>query len=110
MTPMTDKTWKGCTANWSNISDEAWWIIRSSDQVELARLPAGMNEQAVMAIVHTVRDLETVTFKAGQAFGGNAMLAANRNVMREQLSTIKDLTAHNVMLANKLESLIGDKG
>jgi hypothetical protein len=104
---MTNKTWIGCTANWNNTSDEAWWIIRNVDQVELARFPASMNEIAVMAIVHAVRDLEAAAFEAGKEFGGQAMMAAGRQKLLEQKATIQGLGNHNIMLAAKLESLIG---
>lgn len=106
---MTDKTWHGCTANWTNLENADFWIIRDKDQKELARFPSNMNEQAVMAVVHTVRQLETATFEAGREFGGQAMMAAGRQKMQEQKNVIVNLDAHNTELANKLESLIGAK-
>jgi hypothetical protein len=109
MEHMTAKTWHRCTANWNNNDDKDFWIIRHEDQTELARLPATMNEVAVMAIVHAVRNLETATFDAGREFGSQAMMAAGRQKLGELTSTIKELVNHNTGLANKLEQLIGAK-
>jgi len=103
------KTWIGCTANWnnSNEADKDFWIIRNADQEELSRFPYSMGEHGVMAVVHTVRDLEKASFEAGKEFGGQAMMAAGRQKMMEQKDLIIKLDAHNTHLANKLESLIG---
>lgn len=104
------KTWIGCTANWNNQGpNKDFWIIRNTEQEELARFPATMNEHAVMAVVHTVRDLEKASFEAGKEFGGQAMMAAGRQKMMEQKDLIIKLDVHNTHLANKLESLIGAK-
>lgn len=108
----TEKSWIGCTANWNNVNDEEakWWIIRDTDQKELARFPYSMGEHGVMAVVHAVRDLEKAAWEAGKQFGGQAMMAAGRQKMQEQYSRIVELVEHNEYLAANLETLIGDKG
>ncbi len=103
------KTWHGCQANWNNIADKEWWIINDTNGEELARFPSSLNEHQVMEIVHAVRDQETVMFNAGKEFGGQAMLAANRQKLTEQRATIDGLKISNTQLAEKLESLIGAK-
>ena len=112
------KTWIGCTANWNNLDevDKNFWIIRNADQEELARLPYSMGEHGVMKVVHIVRDLEKASYEAGKEFGGQAMMAAGRQKMKEQndllnaqLEIINKLDAHNTVLAEKLEELIGAK-
>jgi hypothetical protein len=107
----TPKTWIDTTVNWnnSNPEDAKWWVIRDADQNEVVRLPYSLGEHGVMAIVHAVRDLEKASFEAGKEFGGQAMLAAGRQKMRELTGAIDVLVAHNTHLADKLESLIGDK-
>jgi hypothetical protein len=79
------KTWIGCTANWTNtnVEDAKWWIIRNEEQEELARLPYSLGEHGVMELVHKIRDLETDSYEAGKEFGGQAMMAAGRQKMKE---------------------------
>jgi len=111
------KSWIGCTANWNKPGpDENFWIIRNADQEELARFPYGMGEAGVMKVVHAVRNLEKASYEAGKEFGSQAMMAAGRQKMKEQrdlldqqLDIINKLDAHNTVLANKLEELIGEK-
>jgi hypothetical protein len=105
------KTWIGCTANWTNtnVEDAKWWIIRNEEQEELARLPYSLGEHGVMELVHKIRDLETDSYEAGKEFGGQAMMAAGRQKMKEMADACNKLAAHNTYLADKLESLIGAK-
>jgi glutamate-1-semialdehyde aminotransferase len=69
-----------------------------------------MGEHGVMAVLHAVRDLEKAAWEAGKVFGGQAMMAAGRQKLQEMADGYNKLDAHNAYLADKLESLIGDKG
>lgn len=105
------KTWVGCTANWNKPGpDEDFWVIRNEAQEELARFPYNMGEHGVMAVVHAVRKLEKDAYEAGKQFGSQAMMAAGHQKLKELVDHANTLDKHNTYLANKLESLIGDKG
>jgi hypothetical protein len=52
-----------------------------------------------------VRDLEKAAWEAGKVFGGQAMMAAGRQKLKEMADAYNKLDAHNTYLANKLWNL-----
>ena len=61
-----------------------------------------------MAAIRLARSCAAEAFVAGKEQGGAAMLAANRQRMREMTTTIEFLKSENTRLAGTLERVISD--
>jgi len=86
--------------------DDNEWIIYSSDDVELGRLPSSLTPKEAMSYLHFGRKFEIGALDAGIKFGIRQEQEKTNKVFQKMREQILGLETQNIGLSAHLEKLI----
>lgn len=86
-------------------SGEPWQVLDGDDL--LVQLPGTMRDGEVINVIEFAQKIERDAYAEGVETGQGSMRAAQEQRIVELVNRVTSLEAHNAMLAEKLDELIG---